>query len=880
MRRWVWWAIIACQLFVISGQPSDLSDSTILRHNWGVIMEKVKSVKVATEYWSHVFVVELPSVPIPESNEQIQTCEQLTHEQPGSVSCGLVDNVITVLHELHANMTKHLKYSLTHIYDVLPTFSRLTTGSRSSRGLFDFGGEILSGLFGVVSNSDRENIEGRIRQMGQTQVTLSQAFSAYASKTSSYFEAANDRMNGLSNMIVNQQEAMTGIVTEMQERSQDTRVLQAALGTAVSRLAKYVNMLDQINEVRVAVERLAEGYLSPSLIPPKEITRAIREIRHVLANRLPGARLLQNRPHEIYAHPNQVYARQGNKLLILVKFPLTTVQGNFDVFELKSFPVSVPSNPEHETQITELAYAIVVQQHTDYFVRIKSKVQFRNAPFIYLTDIDETFRNNSKPICETAIWKNDNEAVLKLCKFEIKDRVTQSMVKVINDSYVLLSNVNQLTFKCPNGTWTGPGCELCLTKLPCLCEMHADLFYVAPKIQHCGNEETAENRITPINMAVLSHFFDKEDLLGLTGNSATKHKVKVALPLMNIYKHRQNNLLAADRKARYNLKRVSELTKNESVIYHSLADAIADDLQGGGTAVLTTKPLTFTSWITQWESWVIFGSALIAIVALIMSATVSYKLRVVLATLALQKQTSAQQVPTLLDYFATSPTIKSQISNHTTVPVAISETLSKHSFIDVAILTLLALAIVLVLLKMWRKYSQRNYFHFCIELGNEKTFERINCIKLTGSENNYSFLATSFITEIRIRWRLRPQLLVVWPSFHIRHQTLNTIQSFNGQINISLTTAYKLYKLIQEPFYAIPLTHRLGKYNEIQLVSDTQGSAMSRNIAAPDCAIGKTTSCKLTTAVKATAPLMSLSVLTLNTTEGHEENQLDDGQVV
>lgn len=882
MRRWLLYAIIAWQLLAVTGQPSDLSDRTILRHNWGVVMERVKQVKLATDVWSHVFTVELPSVPAPVNNAVVPTCEQFRRELSATAfNCAHLTHMLSLLRELHTNMTAHLNRTMTHIYDVLPPFSKLSGNNRPSRGLLNFGGEILKGLFGVLSESDRQSIEGRVHQISQTQVRLAQAFSAEASKTSSYFAAANHRMDVISQMMGNERQAVMDIFSEVQERSKRTVAVQAVVGTSLSRLSTYVNVLDHINEVRVAVERLVEGYLSPSLIPPQEIMRAINEIRNVLSNRLPEMKILRKRPNEVYAHADQIYARQQNHLLILVKFPLSITDRYFNVYELKSFPVSVPSNSGHETQITGLPFAIIVNPQYNYFVTLNKRINFANAPFIFLSDIDETFRNHSTPTCATALWKNDDESVQKLCKFEIRNKIIQPAVKVINDSYILLSNIQQLTYDCPNGTWTTPGCELCLMKYPCLCQILADNYLVAPKLQHCVDLLIEDTKIKPVNMAVLSNFFSKPDLQGLKGNSLISHEVQIALPPLEIYKHRQDALLASDREARYDLQRISELTKNNSVIYHSLADAIADDMKGGGSALTGNRPVEFFSWISQWESWIISGVAFIAVVALIVSLTVGYKLRVFMATVMLTKaQATAQQLPTVLDYFATTPTVKIQTLNSTTVQTVIAEFLP-YSVVDITTLTLLTLAIVIVLIRMCRKYKQRNYFSFCIELGNEKTFERLSCIKLTGSENNYLFMATSFITSITIRWGLRPEIVIVWPTFCTKHSTLNNIYSFNGKVKVSILTAYRIYKIIQQPFYALPLTERGGKYREVTLVSDQELTTVSRNVVAAECATAKTTACQPATVdVRPTAPLMSLSRLTLNSVcETDEPNRLD-GQVV
>jgi hypothetical protein len=252
-----------------------------------------------------------------------------------------------------------------------------------------------------------------------------------------------------------------------------------------------------------------------------------------------------------------------------------------------------------------------------------------------------------------------------------------------------------------------------------------------------------------------------------------KQKVDIALPKFEIFRHNQEAALAAEREARYDLQRVSELTKNQSTIYHGLADAVAESLNAGGVEL--GKPPSFITWIADWETWIIAGVALLALTSLVVSITVGYKIRLLTAMVMIAKSqasaTEIGQTAIRLNYFATTP-ITRQSQNVTSV-IAVS--IAPYSAIEIAILTMLSAVIFGIGIYVWRRYHQRNYFYFCIELGNEGTFERIQCIKLTGSENLYVFMATSFIKSITIKWGLRPKLLIVWPTFCVKHTTLNSI---------------------------------------------------------------------------------------------------------
>lgn len=58
---------------------------------------------------------------------------------------------------------------------------------------------------------------------------------------------------------------------------------------------------------------------------------------------------------------------------------------------------------------------------------------------------------------------------------------------------------------------------------------------------HCVNmtNSSESDKISPINMAVLSNFFSQEDLKGLTGNPLVKEIAEIELPKFEIYRHSQ-----------------------------------------------------------------------------------------------------------------------------------------------------------------------------------------------------------------------------------------------------------------------------------------------------------------------------------------------------
>ena len=274
--------------------------------------------------------------------------------------------------------------------------------------------------------------------------------------------------------------------------------------------------------------------------------------------------------------------------------------------------------------------------------------------------------------------------------------------------------------------------------------------------------------------------------------------------------------------------------------------------------------MSFVSWLLDWETWVIAGIAIMAFVSLIISIILGYKVRLLTAAMIMQKSSviAAQTDRSVirLSYFSSSTT-KNGIENLTS---SSAENIKSYSAIEITTLTLLIIVIACVLIYLWRRYKQRNHFYFCIEIGNEKTFERLKCIRLTGSENLYLFMATNFIKSINIIWGIRPNIVIVWPTFCVKHTTLNNIYSFNGRVSVSLVTAWRIHKIIRNKnsFYALPLVERVGKYRDVNLVSDANEACNSRNVVGPGTETESVSENK--NKGTASAPIMAVSMLSLS----------------
>jgi len=82
-----------------------------------------------------------------------------------------------------------------------------------------------------------------------------------------------------------------------------------------------------------------------------------------------------------------------------------------------------------------------------------------------------------------------------------------------------------------------------------------------------------------VNLAVLQNFFNDSELGQLQGDTLLDKRLQVRLPEFRTYEHEFKNMLANDETNKYNLQKFAKRVKNDSVVYHHLADVVAEQMQ-------------------------------------------------------------------------------------------------------------------------------------------------------------------------------------------------------------------------------------------------------------------------------------------------------------
>ena len=777
------------------------------RLNYGVIFRPQQPLQLVTDEWTHVFITQLPDQYDARDDTRYYAefnCSKVY--DLSEASCKAFQPLFNTLVTLHKTSASRVRAVIDHIYSILPD----SYHNRRSRGLFDLGGRILNSLFGVATTDQLDAIRATARHTMADNANAFHQWQKHAEMMSSFMSVTNRRLDNLASVIRDQQTMMKNVYSTVSQLDQDITILRALVTSAIDNITNYITVLNELDDIRIALEDLTHGQLSPILLPPYAIQVALTVLHNVLhKSHTPYSEsLLGQVTADYYRMHSFVAARQGSRLLIALNFPIFSGPKDLTLYELQSFPVPVPGdhNVAHVTEITNLPYGIAFASPTtphEYLI-FPHKPELKDNHFLFGHQQSEPLRLfSTHHTCVSALLENDRQHINQLCQFHLRpERLTPSITP-LTASTILVTNISSLTYTCDRKRKIASGCIQCQMTLPCHCSLNTPFGFIPPRLSGCTPNHENITLYHTANLAVLQSFFDEERLGSLLGDTLLQHPLSVDLPAFRIFKTNATSQLAKDSLLSYDLNRAINITKAQGKVFHSLAETLWRDAIATESDSYTTT--TFTSW-TDWTSITYFLSLLLAIFALTGVLFLFYRIKLLataVATMTVTVHKTAAIQPTLpsfISFFSPSaPTNASLIvPSGRYVTITHAPPMSSYLFLICVIL------LVILLFKKFRQCTANpNSCMLILEFGNRSNTLLIDCQSLPGSPNQYTFLASKFIDHVEVIGRFKPVMHVSWDTLQIHNTHLNMIFEFNTTIPICLFQAHHLRKIIQDKFWCI-----------------------------------------------------------------------------
>jgi len=320
----------------------------------------------------------------------------------------------------------------------------------------------------------------------------------------------------------------------------------------------------------------------------------------------------------------------------------------------------------------------------------------------------------------------------------------------------------------------------------------------------------------------------KEYHVYLAGRTFSVYTDHLSLKYLQSLKVSANNrlarwALAASTKKSYDLKRLVAKVKNDSVIYHSIADVVTEEMQqviyDSNFYDLIDPGIDSYKW---WLKWMTLG---LAAASFILALYLLYKVRMMTGALALlnSRAYATGDVPGVLKYdMSNKGLIKEEI--RTDNATFVYEPVKFH--LDMATIATTALIVILlVVIWIWYQRSTENQVHLVLELGNGRRYVRLRVLILKGAIYAYDFKARSYIQSlVLIRWP--PKLIVNWPSFRMHSILDEVVEVFPKELWINFWNIRTVSEIVQsKSYYCLIMTEYKRQYRLLEFDNKFQEQA-------------------------------------------------------
>ena len=792
------------------------------RVNYGIIFRRTQNFELVTDHWLHTFSLPLPTVTydtaLPDFCVNIS---ETSSRSPLAVTCTRLRPLLSTLSQLMNRSTGHLQSVMGHVDALMPQWT-WHTGSKLKRGLGSWLGSGISWTFGLAQQSDVDALKHSVRHVAHNIDVALNSWQKLEGDMKSYTVLNNERVTNLANAMNDTQIVVSLLEHQISRSRSEFSAMQPVVDAIVRKLISYISFEDDFIMLYTALSDLLHSRLSPILVPHEMLQHVLNNVRDDLYAINPRYRLLRHMASDYYRMSDFLLTKHDHRLYVTLRLPITTRSPHFELFKIETFPVNVPDNPTLATVLKDPPFAIAVPTRLPIaYIVFQTAEQVNIVEGMFDISIsDVSLLPYAYKHCITALYRDMIRDVNDFCTFSVIRRNLQPSVIHLLDNRVLLSNVPTVQLNCGrNDVRNSTGCELCVFHIPCGCALFTPYTIVQATFSSCSDTPDNITMLHGLNLIVLQQFFEPEQLGSLLGSTLLDSSIETDLPVFRTYENDQKHRLAADEKYKYNLLKLANLTKHDTIAFHSLADALRHELKSESAI----SEATYIETIKSWQLWLFIGTLIIAACAVVFTFHLWLKVRYLTACLiTLGRLPSAHaQIPTYLSYFTTTvpaPTVHSGIASSESSFVQCSDIL--YVAMSVALILLFLMFVMLVYRQLTSHFCRG--WTFCLNIGNENENVLVDIQTLPNHPYCYSLSAVTFVKSMKIEGHVSPKLLIEWPTLKILFWPNSTIMQMRAFAKLSFSQTRQLGRILLTDFWCLPVgkVHNRLTFLAVHKVSD------------------------------------------------------------
>lgn len=482
-----------------------------------------------TDHWTHLFALELPTREwdLPPTRTACSTPEEDEYENEGHTEAHQCKNhtlAMNTYYEIQNRSLNRLHDIKEEIYETLTSKDRASRfNTKSKRGLFDLGGDLLSFAFGVATHKEIKELQNKVKQMISGLGEIAKVYHNDVDKIVSAtgivnkrVEVANKRIEEQTNMI----QGLSRALIAQQKLEVETVTVIAEL------LQNAAHAENNMEGILTAIRHLVSGKIHPDLIHVKELTSIIHKVGLNVGGFQRSAKVLVRNPGYFYRYEDFSYTRHDENLLVTLHIPIATIPETFYIYKVRTVPKSISSEHTQATIISDAPAYFTISASGNYFASWNEEPKMIPGDARDMINIADISLFYDEANCPMALFKGDIEDVLRLCAMKILTK-NPSFAVYIAPSTILLENIDNFTKICGDfwkTTTTNESCSSCLEIPPVACSLRTRNQYYPEHVQIHESLGNRTSRHHLLNLALVKAFFAEDDVRHLQTDTTFMHE--------------------------------------------------------------------------------------------------------------------------------------------------------------------------------------------------------------------------------------------------------------------------------------------------------------------------------------------------------------------
>ena len=607
-------------LSLIGSTSEDISDHNVLRLNLGVNFEMIDRLKLKTATYTWDFILPLPKVLYdlhPEeymSSSSIQERVLCPDSMGGSIIRGarnqdcpaeILDLIKTIM-KVNVEDKMEIASLISQINNSVPSIE-LSDQNRGQRSLFSGGGSLLSYVFGLTSERERDAIIQRVQKLEALVVDKDKTIHHTFQSLVTGEKLLDKRITNLASYV---NQATNQTIQHLERIELGFKREIAWFGELLQRyivLNKNTrDLVQHLEQFLTDIQLLGVRRLSVNLVP----VQTMRNVKNTLELNLHRAGQdvllfpVLTEVMEYYRDPEFHYFKLNDSLVISLKIHLSAYKDAWDIYKITKLPVVI--NGE-ETRST------ILEDDMEYIALYRGGT--RDQLYIPLS-MDDVFRAQTKRViqskivhknkddnCIMAIFNNNRVLSNKLCKYTLT--LTQSVPRgyALSQTQFYFVGMVDYTKQCFTHRREASGLDkvkesgglvvtgkralvLDLTNLipmldssdETLCRIDTTYFSVVPTLLQRGQAKGQEVHTYTVNLIFLAKAFGPEKMSQIQGDTLLQTYPNISFRRLKVADG-TSDFIATDHNLKLNFEKVINHTKMNKKQPYSHTEAILERIQ-------------------------------------------------------------------------------------------------------------------------------------------------------------------------------------------------------------------------------------------------------------------------------------------------------------